>query len=565
MPNIEKVHEEVFNVLNAWSEQSRTRGGEINPYFYMRSVRDDRFKRGYWFPGNENYLCISFWNGGDSSNKTPNIYFEINFKTGCTLVIVAKDSDAKYNYFSQIVKELDVANNTSYIERDRVWTKPLSKYWERWDKLLKIFLENDKAKIDSFLSANEIVDIEEYVSRFGFISAGEFDSMHSRVMKERSIIKESQKTVESEYDRVLPFSLLGINIENYQGVINTGLKEIRPDAQWIYITGENGYGKTTILQAIALGASDDPELEKYLDEKSRISLTLNHNNEKAFPIRTKGALGKNESSDFSKLVIGYGPARLISQSVTSENAETRGRNNVMSLFEAETKLKSIQYELFASNYVNTEVFEELQDVIRLATKGRITEVQVIERNVLFREALANGDVLDPMPLNKLAAGYRSIINIVIDIYLRLKSVHLDRKYKEFYGIVLLDEIENHLHPILQKELPIALSEVFPNIQFIISTHSPVPLLAAEKSSVILKINRTKEDGVTIELVEIDNVKSLTPNILFTSPVFGFSDIFNANLENGLDLRTEDTWEDMNNSINVDKKLLDLYNQRKSNL
>ncbi len=167
-----------------------------------------------------------------------------------------------------------------------------------------------------------------------------------------------------------------------------------------------------------------------------------------------------------------------------------------------------------------------------------------------------------MVFKKLFFEFRSIINIVFDIYLRLKRVHKNLRYDDFYGIVLIDELENHLHPILQRELPTTLSKVFPMIQFIISTHSPIPLLAADKNSIILKVNRTKDEGVTIEKIEIDNVVELTPNILFTSPVFGFSDIINQNLTSDSNLRTEKSWEEMKKTDTLDKELMALYNQRK---
>ena len=73
--DIKKIHEEIFSYLQKWSEEGRI-SKELNPYFYMRRQRDERFMKGYWFVGGENYLCISFWEGGDSKNKTPSIYFQ---------------------------------------------------------------------------------------------------------------------------------------------------------------------------------------------------------------------------------------------------------------------------------------------------------------------------------------------------------------------------------------------------------------------------------------------------------------------------------------------------------
>ncbi|MGK4567045.1 AAA family ATPase [Flavobacterium sp. 3HN19-14] len=309
MKNIEKLHEEVFIYLNNWSERSRTSNNEINPYFYMRSVRDERFKKGYWFPGNDSYICLSFWAGGDSNNKTPNIYFEINEKFGCRIVIVAKDSEAKYEYFEKIVTELDEINNNNYglNKKTKVWIKHLSNKWDRWEENLGLFIINDKRRIDEYISNNELIDYEEFVSRFGFINPKDFDNMCSRVLKQRDLIKVNEYNKHQEFisNPKLPYALLGINIQNFQGIKSANIDDLNPDARWIFIAGENGYGKTTILQAIALGASIDPELEKYLDEKSRISLELSSNNEKAFPVRTKGVLNSIESYDYGQYIIGY--------------------------------------------------------------------------------------------------------------------------------------------------------------------------------------------------------------------------------------------------------------------
>lgn len=548
MKNIEKIHEEVFNFLNNWSERSRTRNNEINPYFYMRSVRDDRFKKGFWFPGNDYYMCISFWSGGDSRNKTPNIYFEIHEKHGCRVFIVSKDSESKYNYFSKIVDVLDDADNKKYVQyKNKVWIKLLSNKWEHWEDALGLFINNDKRRIDEYIYNNTFSEFEEFVSKFGFINAKEFDTMYSKVLKERDAIKENQYTKHREFltRPKLPYALLGINIENFQGIKNASIGDFKPDARWIFITGENGYGKTTLLQAIALGLSEDPDLEKYLDPNTRISIELVHKNEKAFLVRTKGYVSLLENYDFGQFILGYGPARLNVQSKTSENMEGRSSNHVLSLFDNETLLKNINYELFASSHSDTTTFNELEELIKTVTKGRISQIKIKEREAQFVETLSNGDVLEPMPLSKLAAGFRSIINIVIDIYLRFKKVHINTRYIDFYGIVLIDEIENHLHPILQRELPITLSEVFPKIQFIISTHSPIPLLGADKNSIILKANRFKTEGVTIErLDESIDFANLLPNTILTSPIFGFQGIFSESKDDGNFVRVETTYAEL---------------------
>lgn len=569
MKNMYELHEKVFLFLYEWSEESRKLNNTVNPYFYMRSVRDERLRRGYWFPGNLDYICISFWAGGDSYSKTPNVFLDLNEKKGCSIRILAKDSEAKKGYFIKLIDDLNDADNKKFIQNKQrtSWTKMLGFNFEEWNECLSSFIVKEKRRIDEFIDHEPSLEVEEFVSRFGFITPKDFDTMLSRVLKERDVIKETEELKHRTFlDKPkLPFALLALTIENFQGIYNTSIADLNPDAQWIFITGENGYGKTSILQAIALGLNSNSDLEKYLDDRSRVSLEIINHNEKAFVVRSKGSISPSHSY-WENYVIGYGPARLNVQAQSAENKEERSNaNNVLSLFESDTPLKNLNYELFASLHLDKEAFFELQEIIKIVTKGRISEITVDEREAFFTETLSNGDKLISLPLKKLAAGFRNIINLVTDIYLRLKKTHRGIPFRNFFGIVLLDEIENHLHPIIQKELPTALSEVFPKIQFIITTHSPIPLLSAKKNSIILKVDRTKAEGVIMEKIEIDNLTSLTPNILFTSPIFGLSDIINDNIPNIQGLRTEDTWAEMKVSDELDVTLLKNYNDRKNNL
>ena len=87
-------------------------------------------------------------------------------------------------------------------------------------------------------------------------------------------------------------------------------------------------------------------------------------------------------------------------------------------------------------------------------------------------------------LNELSDGYSSIINIISDLILRMdKNRASEEKNYTFdtEGIVLIDELETHLHIGLQKKILPFLTEFFPNIQFIITTHSPFVLSSIDNS------------------------------------------------------------------------------------
>jgi len=104
--------------------------------------------------------------------------------------------------------------------------------------------------------------------------------------------------------------------------------------------------------------------------------------------------------------------------------------------------------------------------------------------------------------------------------------------KDLAGIVFIDEFDLHLHPKWQRELVEKLTKTFPNIQFIVSTHSPIPLLGAPPDkTVILNVNRTKEKGITVKrLKKLEKeLKFLTPNQLLTSDIFDMEEIENIYL------------------------------------
>lgn len=75
------------------------------------------------------------------------------------------------------------------------------------------------------------------------------------------------------------------------------------------------------------------------------------------------------------------------------------------------------------------------------------------------------------PFQQLPAGYKRLLSIVLDIAYR--TFLLTRDKSEPSGIVLIDEIDLHLHPSLEQNVVERFKRTFPNIQFIITTHSPL--------------------------------------------------------------------------------------------
>lgn len=91
------------------------------------------------------------------------------------------------------------------------------------------------------------------------------------------------------------------------------------------------------------------------------------------------------------------------------------------------------------------------------------------------------------PMSEMSDGYRSVLNMVADIAHRMAVLNpqLGDSVLETPGIIIIDEIELHLHPGWQKRILNDLTTVFPNIQFIVSTHSPEVITSYKDANLIL--------------------------------------------------------------------------------
>ena len=99
-----------------------------------------------------------------------------------------------------------------------------------------------------------------------------------------------------------------------------------------------------------------------------------------------------------------------------------------------------------------------------------------------------------LPIRSLSAGYQSLVWMVFDIAYRMAVLNpfMKEDIAMTSGVVLIDEIDMHLHPKWQWNIINALQKVFPNVQFIAATHSPI-LFASAKDIWLIDV-----DGDEIE-------------------------------------------------------------------
>ena len=96
-----------------------------------------------------------------------------------------------------------------------------------------------------------------------------------------------------------------------------------------------------------------------------------------------------------------------------------------------------------------------------------------------------------IPISQLSDGYKCTISLIADIAYRMAILNpqlLDKVLLETEGIVLIDEIDLHLHPAWQKRILKDLLEIFPKVQFIVNTHAPGVINSVKSDSVVILKN-----------------------------------------------------------------------------
>ncbi|MBB6002898.1 AAA family ATPase [Arcicella rosea] len=343
-----------------------------------------------------------------------------------------------------------------------------------------------------------------------------------------------------------PIALKSFHIKNYRGIIDTQIDNIPDNTQWIFLTGENGFGKTSVLQAISEGLDDAYYSDAYETEPNKnMKVNTQINYEDGYVLLLNdGTIRESYESHY----VAYGSTRLRVSAGTSNEVLSK-YSSTESLFSNEVLLVNVEenFKDWQNNYEKGYV--QLQDIFK-ALLPRLKEIKVEFDEKVKKSKVKYYEIDDEenqfdngVEFIDLAAGYKSIIAMIGDMINRLNQMQYRENFNDLTGIVLIDEIELHLHPKYQKLFVEKLTELFPKIQFIVSTHSPIPLLGAPKNSVIINVSRTREEGIKAELLDID-FSVLTPNTILSSPIFGFQDLIPDSKSNDKMIRTEDTFAEL---------------------
>lgn len=139
--------------------------------------------------------------------------------------------------------------------------------------------------------------------------------------------------------------------------------------------------------------------------------------------------------------------------------------------------RKAQLETDYNKYV--EWFDRLENALAKLFGHHDFKIQYDRENYNFLIAEKGKE---PYEFKQLSDGYAAILRIMTDIMLKMSMQPIDGYLKP--GIAIIDEIETHLHVELQQKIMPFLIELFPNVQFIVTSHSPFVLSSVENTKIL---------------------------------------------------------------------------------
>ena len=302
-----------------------------------------------------------------------------------------------------------------------------------------------------------------------------------------------------------------IHIKQVRHLKDINLPLEKEDYPHLMITGKNGSGKTSLLNAIAnhierIANDSYKNFESYERQIEYFEKHLKKENpQNTLSIEQQLQYYKNQYELF------FGEVIVAFEDVDSLIRKYQDGNFIIAFYEAHRTIKNLQEPINPTKpelqdkwgIKQTSTQEFLKFLADLKIQEALARNEKLEKDAnQIREWFVNferllGEIFQDKDLQlyfnykdysfkiltkgkefkftELSDGFAAVLDIIVDLILKMQHKNQLIRVYEYEGIVLVDEIETHLHLELQKVIMPLLTEIFPNIQFIVTTHSPFVL------------------------------------------------------------------------------------------
>jgi energy-coupling factor transporter ATP-binding protein EcfA2 len=302
------------------------------------------------------------------------------------------------------------------------------------------------------------------------------------------------------------------NIRCFESIVLKFARTNDAPYPWVTLLGENGGGKSTVLQTLGLLLSGPEGAQKLLP-------------------RPLGWLRNEHQS-------GNGAFRRLTRSnqIIVPSLEPQARyTNFSTQFDEGEPLSIFERWMVYLDYRIAK--EDDTESRRLRDLGVSAIDRLLPDGVTFDSVTSEGRILldvqgEKIPTIALSDGYRSVLALVGDLVWRLFLAFpqsIDPFQEE--GVVLIDELDIHLHPLWQRDIAGVLRKQFPRLQFIVATHSPLVAAGAGEDAMTFRFLPEKR-GVKVE--RVPDVSAMNVDRILQSDAFGLISPYSPQTQEKID-------------------------------
>ncbi len=394
-----------------------------------------------------------------------------------------------------------------------------------FEYLHNVYTEDPRVEFLAFTRSvllNEIDSTPALIKLLGF----EEEMVTSTPKNIMEFVSSNDNIIQNDF-----FPIEYIEIKNFKGIsdLKIDFKEDPLERKsWLFLLGENGVGKSSILQAIAVGLKSQNDLinKKIIPDlikkgKRNAEIIIKERNSDNL-ITTK-LIRKDASiiqeGRFNSFVIGYGSLRLSLDDTEMNSKPNMNKISYENLFKPVLPLNDITKWLKQTFKNDPDLFDRVAYSIKqlLPHDFEDNDLTVEKGEILFKNSKKS--------FAELSDGFKSTIILAVDIMMKLSSAHSDMD--KMSGVVLIDELGNQLHPRWQMRIVEQLRSVFKSVNFIVSTHHPLCLRGAGEEEIVLL--RSIENEV-VSTSNLPDPASLRVDQILASEFFGLSSLVDPKIE-----------------------------------
>lgn len=331
-------------------------------------------------------------------------------------------------------------------------------------------------------------------------------------------------------------TLSRIELRNFKGIEQLSVDLCGPPAEaadrqgCLVLLGENAAGKSTVLEALTLAVLGTTQIGRLglkgqdfirrdaawqpLRSAAEIALCFDGEAEPAVRLSIDARSGRFRGPAQPQCVLlGYGTRRYFTpRRRRRHDPEPAAR--VATLFDPATTLPNpTSWLMNCSERDFNAVVRALRPLLLLPDEAFVQRPPRGQRKGASLTIQLQGV---STPLERLSEGYRTVVTTAVDIMRELLAYWPDLEQAQ--GLVLVDELDTHLHPRWKMRILQRLREALPRVQFVVTTHDPLCLRGAYDGEV--QVLMRDEANRIDRLVELPNVQGLSVVQLLTSPFFG---------------------------------------------